>query len=86
MFVGALNAARVARGDVVLHADELRLGLRGQVRRLLASTATASDKVAALAQLATELGLEPSTPLEPLPEVDEDDVHLVCWLAIVPPA
>ncbi|CAN5772589.1 hypothetical protein BH24ACT14_BH24ACT14_00410 [soil metagenome] len=57
-----------------------------QVRRLLASTATASDKVAALAQLATELGLEPSTPLEPLPEVDEDDVHLVCWLAIVPPA
>ena len=57
-----------------------------QVRRLLASTATASDKVAALAQLATELGLEPSTPLEPLPEVDKDDVHLVCWLAIVPPA
>lgn len=57
-----------------------------QVRRVLASAVTASEKVEALAQLASDLGLEPGTPLEPLPEVDEDDVHLVCWLAIVPSA
>ncbi len=32
----ALAAAGVGRGGAVLHADELRLGLRGQVRRVLA--------------------------------------------------
>ena len=32
----ALGAAGLSRGDAVLHADELRLGLRGQVRRVLA--------------------------------------------------
>jgi hypothetical protein len=40
--------------------------------------------VLAVAQIAAELGLEPSPPPEPLPEIDHDDVHLICWLAIVP--
>lgn len=29
------------------------------------------------------LGLEPYTPPQPLPEITPDDVHLVCWLALV---
>ncbi len=29
-----------------------------------------------------DLGLEPYTPPEPLPEITADDIHLVCWLAI----
>ena len=29
-----------------------------------------------------DLGLEPYTPPEPLPEITEDDIHLVCWLAL----
>jgi hypothetical protein len=33
---------------------------------------------------ANELGLEPSPPPEPLPDITEDDVHLVCWPAIGP--
>ena len=32
----ALGAAGLTQADAVLHADELRLGLRGQVRRVLA--------------------------------------------------
>ena len=37
-----------------------------------------------VAVYASELGLQPSPPPEPLPEITEDDVHLICWLAIVP--
>ncbi len=37
-----------------------------------------------IAAYAKDLGLQPSPPPEPLPEITEDDVHLVCWLAIVP--
>ena len=29
-----------------------------------------------------DLGLEPYTPPEPLPEITPDDIHLVCWLAL----
>jgi hypothetical protein len=43
------------------------------------------EKVKALARTVVELGLEPSPPPEPLPEITADDVHVVCWLAIVPP-
>ena len=30
-----------------------------------------------------DLGLEPYIPPEPLPEITEDDIHLVCWLAVI---
>jgi hypothetical protein len=50
----------------------------------MASSKKPTEQVIAIAQVATELGLEPSPPPEPLPEIDHDDVHLVCWLAIVP--
>ncbi|HCB34159.1 MAG TPA: hypothetical protein DEP69_03050 [Acidimicrobiaceae bacterium] len=33
-----------------------------------------------------ELGLERDIPPEPLPEITSDDVHLICWLALTPPA
>ena len=38
----------------------------------------------AVARAAKELGLEPSQPPEVLPVIGPEDVHLVCWLAIVP--
>lgn len=41
------------------------------------------EQVRAVARSANELGLQPSPPPEPLPEITQDDVHLVCWLAIV---
>ena len=33
-------------------------------------------------KLATELGLEPAPPPAPLPVIELEDVHLVCWMAI----
>ena len=42
------------------------------------------ERVQLIAQTVSELGLEPSPPPEPLPEITTDDVHLVCWLAVVP--
>jgi hypothetical protein len=57
-----------------------------EIRRVLVGADADADKVRRLVALSRELGLAPSTPPEPLPEIVEDDVHLVCWLAIVPPA
>ena len=31
----------------------------------------------------SNLGLEAYVPPKPLPEITPDDVHLVCWLALV---
>lgn len=55
-----------------------------EFRRVLGSDQDPADQSTAIARLATEIGLEPSPPPEPLPEIEADDVHLVCWLAIVP--
>jgi hypothetical protein len=38
----------------------------------------------AIVDLVDELALEPPAPVEPLPEIDLDDVHLVCWMALCP--
>jgi hypothetical protein len=55
------------------------------IRSALAAEGTGAERVEILARTVDELGLEPSPPPEPLPEITEDDVHLVCWIAIVPP-
>lgn len=56
------------------------------IRHAMGSTNEPVEQVRAIAAYARDLGLEPSPPPEPLPEITEDDVHLVCWLAIVPSA
>ena len=56
------------------------------VRQVVGGTEPDHDKVHLLLALSRELGLAPSPPPEPLPEITEDDVHLVCWLAIIPSA
>jgi hypothetical protein len=33
---------------------------------------------------ADKLGLEPTDPVEALPPISTDDIHLVCWMAITP--
>ncbi len=52
-------------------------------RNALAVEAT-EDRAAMILELVDELGLEPPPPPEALPEINPDDVHLVCWLALVP--
>jgi hypothetical protein len=42
------------------------------------------ERVATVIALVNELGLQPPQPIEPLPEIDEQDVNLVTWLALVP--
>jgi hypothetical protein len=55
-----------------------------QFRRILASSEDPLEQVGQVAHLVTELGLEPAPPPKPLPEIENEDVHLVCWLAIKP--
>ena len=35
-----------------------------------------------LAEKVRELGLQPFVAPEPLPVIDEDEVQLVCWMAV----
>jgi hypothetical protein len=55
-----------------------------EVRKVTRSDQPPKDKVLALQRLADQLGMQPSPPPEPLPEIEDADVHLICWLAIVP--
>ncbi len=59
--------------------------IQRQVREAMRSSEDPVERATAIAMRVDELGLEPSPPPEPLPVVDEHDVHLVCWLAIDPP-
>jgi hypothetical protein len=55
-----------------------------RVRQILSSDCDPIEKVRKLAELAIEEAMRPAPEPEPLPEISEDDVHLVCWMAIVP--
>ena len=44
------------------------------------------EQARAVAATVAELGLQPAVPPVPLPAITEDDIHLVCWLAVVPEA
>jgi hypothetical protein len=58
-----------------------------RVLRLFRTALSADDPgrcATRVLELVDELGLEPPPPPELLPEINPDDVHLVCWLALVP--
>jgi hypothetical protein len=42
------------------------------------------ERVAAVIALIDDLGLEPPAAVEPLLKIDEQDVNLVTWMALVP--
>lgn len=54
------------------------------IRVALGAEGTDVERVELIARTAHDLGLEPSPPPELLPRITEDDVHLVCWMAITP--
>jgi hypothetical protein len=58
--------------------------VRKQVREILRSTDPPREQVRALIALVDRLALSPAEPPEPLPVIDSEDVHLICWMAIVP--
>lgn len=47
---------------------------------------SAQDKVTQLQALADELGLTAQAAPDPLPPIEAEDIHLVCWLALMPAA
>lgn len=58
--------------------------IRKQVRDILSSESSPKSRSHALADLVDRLALAPPPDPRPLPLIGEDDIHLVCWMAIVP--
>ncbi len=78
-----LGTERLGR---ILDAIEAPYDTRTQrmMRRTLDEHDSTSERVAAVIALVDDLGLQPPPPVEPLPEIDQRDVNLVTWLALVP--
>lgn len=53
------------------------------MRHALDDRDTATDRVADVLALADELALEPPQAMQPLPEIEPNDIHLVCWMALL---
>jgi len=53
------------------------------IREAMRAEAQPARQAEAVAAKAQELGLEPPEPVSALPVIEPDDVHLVCWTAIV---
>ena len=47
------------------------------------STQDPTEQAKKILEKIRDLGLEPYVPPKPLPEITENDVHLVCWIALV---
>lgn len=54
------------------------------MRKAIDGHEQARDKVQAIIGLVEDLGLQPPPPVEQLPDIEEKDVSLVAWLALVP--
>jgi Helicase conserved C-terminal domain/PLD-like domain len=54
------------------------------MRRTLDEHEKTGERVRAVIALVEELGLQPPSPVDPLPDIDEQDVNLVTWMALVP--
>ena len=52
-------------------------------RAAMAGAGDPGEQAANVLGVVRSHGLEPYTPPQPLPEITADDVHLVCWLALV---
>ena len=52
------------------------------VRAAMAATDDPAEQAEGILGVIRSLGLEPYVPPQPLPEITDDDVHLVCWLAL----
>lgn len=71
--------------DRMVDALETALGTRIQnmIRKAVQSDSKPPLQAQAVAEAVKELGLEPPHPPKPLPLITIDDVHLVCWMAVV---
>jgi hypothetical protein len=60
--------------------------IQNMFRTAIRSSEVPVEQGEAILETIRELGLTSPTPPEPLPVIDEDDIHLVCWLALTPRA
>lgn len=76
------------RQDILVERLEAPYAPRIQraVRDVLAERVTDAEKVDRLLEVADYLGLTPQPAPEPLPEIAADDIHLICWMGVVPAA
>ncbi len=76
--------------DEAIEAIEAPWGMRHEriLRNVLegeggeSSSDSAEEISVALMQKVQELGLQPFIQPEPLPVIDEDEIHLICWMAV----
>ncbi len=54
------------------------------MRKALDQNEDVKERAAEVVRLVEGLGLEPPVEIEPLPEIEEEDVNLVTWMALVP--
>ena len=77
---------RLAQQEIDRAVDTLSAPYPERTVRTLRAAMNSSTDPAEQAELIfgviRDLGLEPYTPPEPLPEITPDDIHLVCWLAV----
>jgi hypothetical protein len=72
--------------DEAIDAIEAPYGARilRMFRELLTNGQTELERASGVLALVRELGLRPAPAPEPLPVITEDDIHLVCWVAVSP--
>ena len=58
--------------------------IQNMVRDAMKSSENEVEQAEGILEVVRELGLKPSPPPKPLPVIDENDIHLVCWMAITP--
>jgi hypothetical protein len=77
-----------AEVERLIDAVEAPYGVRIEkmIREAMRGDEPSAKKAIGVAAKVKELGLERPEPVQALPAIELDDVHLVCWLAIVPAA
>ncbi len=75
-----LTQDEIDRAVDALHAPYQERVVRS-VRSALNADGEPAERAAAVIG---DLGLEPYSTPEPLPEITPDDVHLICWQALTP--
>ena len=78
-----LTQDEIDRAVDALHAPYQERVVRS-VRSALNADGEPDERAAAVLAVIGDLGLEPYSTPEPLPEITPDDVHLVCWQALTP--
>ena len=80
------SPAELTQTQVERAMDSLAAPYPERTIRTIRAAMSASDDPAEQAReiirVINALGLEPYVPPEPLPEITEEDVHAVCWLAL----